>query len=194
MTQRRKNQLFLSVLGIGGAALLVDRFFVGSPLAAPAALQAGESASETPPLPGSPAAPATRIAATADGAGLALSIPELPFPRELPRLPEGTRLRDVFSRPKSGPRRSDADGETHDGQLDEEPRDRVKDFPQRHRLDGVFLDEGLKIAVVDGAWVAIGDKVDGCDLASIDGNQATFRCGDRETSLRMEPAPTVDSR
>ncbi len=201
MVPRRKNKLFLGVLVIGGAALIVDRVFVGSPAATPEVSLAGETAPPAKPSPMNPAPHAAGAPAAGDGTGLSLSVPELPFPRELPVLASGERLRDVFARPRSSLRDPDtADGsddnpdEPANERDEDNPRDRAKDFPQRHRLDGVFLDEGLKIAVVDGSWVAIGGNVDGCELTAIDGNQAKFRCGDREISLRTDPASTSEPR
>lgn len=191
MLTQRKNQLLLGVLALGALALLVDRVFVGSPLATPATSTAGEFPPATGPTPGVSVNPTPDKPNAKDGGGLALSIPELPFPRELPALAAGDRIRDVFARPKAG--RSDANangspGNASDDSETGEPQDRAGYFPQKHRLEAVYLDDGLRIAVVDGAWVAIGDRFDGCVLAAIEGNQATFRCGDRETVLRMDAA------
>lgn len=57
-------------------------------------------------------------------------------------------------------------------------------FQAGHELGGVLDHERLKIAIIDGRWLRIGDKVDGCTLTRISGDTVCFECYDGEAVLK----------
>ena len=50
-------------------------------------------------------------------------------------------------------------------------------FCSAHTLGAVFVQEGLKMAVVDGQIVRLGETVDDCVLVLLTGTEAHFACG-----------------
>jgi len=77
----------------------------------------------------------------------------------------------------------------------------VAGFIQRHRLEGVIVAGSRVGAVVDGAWIEVGDSVDQCPLLRVEGRAAIFQCEDGEARIAVgvdgpfnRPAPLkVDS-
>ena len=154
---------------LGGAALLVDRFM-------PTRGGAPADALAVDVLPPAHAAPPP---ASANGA---LSIPELRFPQNLPRLSAGGSVRDLFSRTA----RHDAKLAAEDGAGRARPSDSAT-FMARHKLEGVMTNRGIEIAVVDGEWLHIGQSIDGCRLVKIEGTRAHFVCQNEQAVLDLRP-------
>ena len=116
-----------------------------------------------------------------------LSMPELPFPRKLPTLEVSAPLgpiRDLFAPPGFGEPATDKDAQRSDRER-RAGRCSAAIFVTRHNLQGVFLNEGLRIAVVDDAWMRLGQSTDGCTLSAIHGNEVRFECYDGEAALRV---------
>ena len=108
-----------------------------------------------------------------------LPVPELPFPRLPAADVNAPSTRDPFEKPGVVP---------PDNTSEETPSDvnaTSNTFGTLHRLDGVWLQGSLKIAIVNGAWVHIGQAVDGCVLKEVDGIEASFSCQDGEVKLRV---------
>ncbi len=170
MVPWKKKTIYLSLIGLGAVALLLDRLFVshGTPESALASDTTTPSTSETPPA----AAEAPRE-----------MIPEIPFPRGVrPWSPEsGTR--DLFD-PAN---RFHTDAAYKSGEFEDPAsnaaRGGKRQFMQRHRLNGVLVQESLKIAVVDGRWMQTGQALDDCTLKSVEGVAVTFSCPDGEAVL-----------
>jgi len=110
---------------------------------------------------------------------------ELPFPRTIPAWDPRTPIRDIFA-PFS-------DGDAADKRHPRSPgggdagKASCADFVARHHLDAVLVQESLKIAILDGVWVRMGESIDGCVLTEIVGHKVRFRCRDGDTSLALSP-------
>ncbi len=171
---RHKKRAYLILMAIGAGALAVDRFVLPTPVTEPGTAVALST---------------TTPAATADHSDTesvpGLSIPELPFPRGLKPLDQTAVMRDLFAPPSSA-LHPNTDGEPTDKHGAETGGDRTGAvFLTQHRLTGVLIRKGLEIAVVDDAWVRIGQELDGCKLVALSGNDATFACPDQEVVLKV---------
>lgn len=155
----RKKKRYLLVIGLSGVGLIADRMI---PTDSPAAPVAARAASTGP------------IANTAPDA-LPL-IPKLPFPRSLRTWDRSSDIRDIFLPPQI--ERS----ATNEGQFPDETPSPIDDetnrqsFASQHTLHAVMVSGSLRIAIVDGTWVRIGESFDGCELQRISNNQAAFSC------------------
>lgn len=177
-----KKRVYLTVTALALVALLVDRLILPSPTGADAALV------PRPPRSAPVAANAQAPSATAPTA----TVPELPFPRNLPTWSEETALRDIFS-----PTGSVEPSDNHGGSAE-------KHFPEGHgtiaalqrdtHLEAVYVTERLKIAVIGGRRMGIGQEVGGCRILSVDGGGVRFLCRDGESVLTLQPGitPTGD--
>src|SRR3990172_4840638 len=134
---RGKKRAYVAVMLLGGAALVVDRFILTSSVTAPARVAASDTRL---PARAPAAAPATPDAA--------LSIPELPFPRGLPAWDPHGPIRDLFA---PFPNQESTDKARSPRGAEDKGTCAV--FATQHHLDAVLLQERLRIAIVDGAWV-----------------------------------------
>ena len=179
MISRRKKQLYLGVVLLGAVALLVDRLLLPAGVTGPADAAASVSRS----VPG-----------TGDNTGSTssdpLSIPEVPFPRGVMPLSPGASIRDLFvplvrrsfGDPASSLADNGRDGSTKGGAAG---RSSSATFVSQHTLQGVMVNPRLKIAIVDADWVRLGEVIDGCTLAEIQGGAARFECFDGEAVLSV---------
>lgn len=177
---RRKKHVYLTIIGLGAIALVVDRLLLPQDTATPATAAADVSPQQAHEDTGVASVPR-------------LPIPELPFPNgldafALSQSPGGPR--DLFARPVS---QSDLTTE-NPGTDKNGRRGRGKNSPRKlghaeferaHTLGGVLIHQRLKIAVVNGAWMRTGDSIDGCRLARVDGNQVAFECYDGTALLKI---------
>jgi len=196
---------------------------VASPLAddaeSPASHRPGESVEQSRDRQGAdhqgrPGAPGRRTTSPLEKGGLggvaadappADPIPELSFPRNLKPFDPSAPIRDIFARPQS------VAVDTANGRSDQEESDAASDSPEtsakpggnqrigrakfatQHRLEAVMIQQSLKIAIVDGRWMQVGDVVDGCTLSDISGESAVFRCRDGDARLSpFERTPLGD--
>lgn len=178
MSRKRKRSYF-AVMIAGAVALVVNQCIPSEgaldPAAAiaraPAGLQTPTSAhpGETPPPS---------------------SIPELPFPRDIEPYDADSPIPDLFAPPESIVARAAADGAagkaTPDGGQNTSVVGAARaTFRLKHRLTAVLIDERLRIAIVDGMWVRVGQSLDGCVLSAVSGNEARFACHDGESVLQI---------
>jgi hypothetical protein len=179
MISRRRKRACFTVMVLAGLALAVDRLILTdvptgaqSALARPTDAGSGETA-----FPSVAEAPM-------------LSIPELPFPTGLEPTYDANRLiRDLFSLPDVVRERmvtasADKVGANSEGHGSPEESSRAV-FLLKHRLDGVVIQARLRIAIVDGVWMRIGQSLDGCALKVIAGNEVRFSCSDGDVSLTV---------
>lgn len=179
---KTKTVIYSAVVGVGLIALVVDRCFLGA--TAPQSSAAGEPGDDIEQdhsAHSQSAPPSRRRPAVAAAAGK-ISVPELHFPRNLPTFDSAMEMRDLFQRPGIAPVRG---GKASAGQSgdDEETAIGRESFAAVHHVDGVFVQERLKIAIVNGKWVREGEKIDECTLLRIEGDSAVFQCHDGDTVL-----------
>lgn len=158
------------ILGFAGVALLVDRLFLGGD-------DGPQSASASDFL-----LPRANDVAQAEEHAELAPIPELPFPRTVDRFASADVARDVFTPPGlPDPGNSDESGQNQQ----ENPRNSMASnavgraaFADRHQVTAIIHDEGLKIAVIDGRWMRVGERLDSCELVEIERRSAHFKCYD----------------
>ncbi len=178
-----KTKIYFALIAAGLVALVVDRCSFGA--SAPASTAASEV--DPPAEDGESTPPAPRPRPVPQHAGPSkLGVPELHFPRNLPAYDPAFEMRDVFAR-------LDSDGEISDvgrtGKNGSAKKNTAADaigreaFHATHRIDAVMVQESLRIAVVDGRWMRVGDVVDQCTLIKIEGDCAVFQCHDGDTVL-----------
>jgi hypothetical protein len=180
---KRKQTIYLLIMALGGVAVLLDRCVLSRGVTTPSAASAGVEI-VTPPDPST--AP-TRIHPAAPAEvepDLQLAVPEVPFPRGLPLWDGREPLRDVFSRTTNGLPDNDSSRSGQDGRA---APSACADFAGAHRLEAVLVQERLRIAVVNGRWLRVGETVDGCTLIEIVGENGRFRCRDGEIVLSLKP-------
>ena len=179
-----KTKVYLALIATGLVALAVDRCYFGASAPASTAASEVDPATEDQDAVSKPA-PRPRPAPQQAGPSK-LSVPELHFPRNLPAYDPVFEMRDVFAR---------LDGEDsnsnmgHPGRSGSAKKGTEEDaigreaFQAAHRIDAVMVQESLRIAVVDGRWMRVGDVVDTCTLTRIEGDSAVFQCHDGDTVL-----------
>lgn len=184
-----KTRIYIAVVVLGLGALIVDRCFLGA--TAPQTIAADEIDAEESETSAAAPVPPRRPARAATATKI--SVPELHFPRNLPALDADGNIRDLFLRPgrpvESKPQNQGGPAESEKKTA---PAIGREAFFAAHRVDGVFVQESLRIAVVDGRWMRIGDELDQCTLVAIKGDAATFQCHDGDTVL--SPSRRKDMR
>ena len=170
---RGRKRAYLMVLAVGALALAVDQCVLTSGGTEPStAIAANSGLPVAGPSPGATAEPAR-------------SIPELPFPRGLKSTSGQMPIRDLFFPPNLAGTRGSARLAADKGRRNASDSVGRAMFVTRHRLDGVMALQRLRIAVVDGAWIRVGDSLDGCELTDVSGNEARFECADGEATLEV---------
>jgi len=146
----------ITLLALG--ALFVDRFLFGGSTA-PAEVAAQDTVQEI----------TARVQALSP---TGLSIPELPFPRNLTALSDAATVRDLFAPP--GPEPASKRGAAAHRQ--DAAKADAETFTSRNRLEAVLSDRETPMAVVNGKWIRVGQSVDGCTLTRVEGTRAYFQC------------------
>ena len=184
----KKKRLYLGIVLLGGLALLLDRFVLPAESGRPASARAASTSSARGTAGDAP-----------KGELAALSIPQLHFPRLLPEADLSREPRDVFAPPErylapeeedrsatDNPGGASAAGLGIDGR---QLQSKAENFAVTHTLTAVMIQPRLKLAIVDGVWVNIGQEVDECVLTQVEHGSATFECRDGEAVLQvLEPA------
>lgn len=174
---QHKKRVYVVVMILGALALFVDRFVLSEGATAPDQANASPEKLVRHPA-GSPA----RVAEDAP------AIPELPFPRGVERFTFGPEIPDLFAPPgtvrKGGGSTlaANQDGLSSSNAAPSRGLSQAA-FTARYELDGVLSHERLRIAIVGGRWLRLGDTVDGCKLTHIAGDAARFACFDGEAVL-----------
>ena len=136
-------------------------------------------------VPSKPAAPSIVPAAAT------LSIPELPFPRGLAPFDPHAELRDLFEPPHLRPNGDATSSASDDPTADAEDVlgpdvSTCATFVTQNTLEGTLSDQRLKIAIVNGEFVRVGQTVGGCTLTSIAETEVRFKCRDGTVTLRVD--------
>lgn len=171
MSSGRKRWYILLML-LGVAALVADRLVLSDLVATPASVSAS-------PLSAAPVMPAM------------LSMPELPFPKNLEPYAPTQVIRDLFMAPadsrsgdaaagegKSSAGRGGAAGKA-DGEL------RAAQFIDTFQLEGLLEADGVRMVIVNGHWLQVGQRIRGCTLETVIGRSAKFRCSDGLATLKI---------
>ncbi|MDO8631967.1 MAG: hypothetical protein Q7R41_15890 [Phycisphaerales bacterium] len=209
-----KNRTYMVLMSVGAAALFVDRCVLTGGTPAPASAEVasplvGDAESPASHRPGGradqnhPGAPVLRTTSPLEKGGLRgvaaeeLSIPELPFPRNLDPFDPSAPIRDIFARSQSAATETTdqaaSDSPETSAKPDEKRRIGRMAFAAQHRLEAVMIQQSLKIAILDGRWMQVGDVVDGCTLSDISGESVVFRCRDGDALLSLfERTPPGD--
>lgn len=188
MDQRRRK-LYLALLGLAAAGLVIDRFVLTQSATAPAS--AG--------IPASPHATTGIQAENAGKTGLpggpSTSIPEIPFPRGLQTAKDKRPILDLFAPPHVRLQNKSSAGLSHNrgpirsgAGLPERLSGAM--FERRHTLEGVLVQQRLKLAVLNGRSMRIGDSIDGCKLTEVSGYEARFECDDGPVVLKLKGVGT----
>jgi len=182
--RRQRRGTYLALLAVGATALAADRWiFSGGTAVTDPAIALGQHApqSATPPID--------------PGSAHGMLIPELPFPHHLPSSDLHEPLRDLFAPPErvsaKDPSNARGDKQACDKSASGEAKPTDSDtFVSQHRLNGVLIDQRLRIAIVDGRWVRIGEALSGCTLLEVSGNEVRFKCLDGEAALNVSQTRT----
>jgi hypothetical protein len=180
VTRRRKSNYFALML-LGGVALLIDRCVLSDGAHGPESAVA-VSARDSIILSPAPIENQT--------------VPTLCFPRGFDSYEVSDGIRDIFS-PLQEPDIGDGvrPGTDKSGQHTDDllaiSSASAMAFSKSHRLLGVILSDSLKIAIVDGTWVQVGQVIDGCRLDSLSGNEAHFVCRDESVDLKVADNATL---
>lgn len=175
-----KKKAYLGALVVTAVALAVDRCFL-TDRAPRDAVAVERPGAESPAEPDN---------VNSQKATEASSIPQIPFPHGLEPFEPGSDLRDPFDLPSSvrervqAARRTDNEDPSMKTQARAGELSRV-DFGAKHRLQGVVVHERLKIAIVNGRWLRLGQALDGCILTAVADNAARFDCFDGESILEV---------
>ncbi|MEK6797340.1 MAG: hypothetical protein AABZ12_00075 [Planctomycetota bacterium] len=185
-----KRRTYLTLIGVGLVALLVDRFILPASVTGAEALPGNSAGSSANPAP-TVLQPQSRVppVGTTSGspAGLAMGVPEIPFPRGAERFAIHGVFPDLFARPTD--RAGEAAGDSL-GSAKTPDRPGYLEFETRHRVSAVISnDDGLRIAVIDGSRVGAGGLLDACTLVAITGREVRFRCHDGEAVLVVGEGP-----
>lgn len=175
---RRKT--YLALLGLGGAALVVDRLLLTTPLAEPWETLAAE----TPDGESAPRDVGVPQVVTPQG------IPELPFPGGLSAIGLDGLIHDLFAPPS---RRADTKAAARPAGASCAPHGvpAHKAFADSHRLDAILEEGDVHIAVVGGELLKPGGKIAGCVLRRLEGTKAYFSCEDGEAVLELSASAEI---
>lgn len=171
MDQSRRK-LYLVLLAVSALGLAIDRFVLTGSATAPT-----EASAATVARPSVGRGAATEIA------GVSASIPEIPFPTGLVAAEALSTIPDVFAPPSVRLRGKSGAGPPYNAGIGNGGRGRSERlsaaaFESRHTLDGVLVYQRLKMAVLGGRPVRIGDTIAGCTLEDVSGYRARFECHD----------------
>ena len=174
MTNRRRRNVYVGVMLIALAAFAVDRLLTDSPR-----LVAAEGPS--PPVD-------VRSEMPLEAGSLPVSIPRIPFPRGVQRAKMSVEFVDVFAPPWV----RDGSPQRGLGPRPEAALTRVslpRAFRERHTLTAIVAHGDVHVAVIDGLWVRVGDRLSGCELVRIADRTAVFKCDDEVVDITLsDPA------
>ena len=181
MSQRRRNIYLLLILS-AVMALAVDRLVLTNSVTTP------ESIFATPVT-----SPEFKPSTPFDTTNEIKIAPILPFPSNLPVINAQQQIIDIFQPvPLRGQVRQglgvDDQGK---GKRSGLTRLDASSFESQRQLSGVMVAGSVKVAIVDGKWIRVGEKIWGCQLESVSGNQAHFKCHNGPATLKVGKYPGI---
>lgn len=174
----KKTRIYLTVTALAVVALIVDRLVLPSSSSAEVPVVAPSSRAGSPPN-GPP---------TSESATTPACIPDLPFPRNLPTWSPDVPIRDIFS--PDGETRASDNRPRHGAARDADGLGTVAALQRDHHLEAILVNERLRIAVIGGKRVGIGQEIAGCQVVAVEGSQVRFRCRDGGCVLTLQPQLT----
>ncbi|MEK6674335.1 MAG: hypothetical protein AABZ47_01620 [Planctomycetota bacterium] len=180
---RSKKTKYMVLVSVAVVGLAVDRFLWPSSSPTPVSAETSSSINATgtsgPPNSSLVIEKSTTVAASENAAIL----PDVAFPRVAGSwIPEVGKVRDIFALPSSDESQQYGDGGAPRRAGSKLANGRAM-FTQQFQLHGILVRDDLKIAVVGGQWLQIGDTIGGCKLTDITGTDAIFRCQDGNVTL-----------
>lgn len=163
-----RKRIYMVLLGVSALGLAIDRFVIP---------RGAEGASSALPVAAAPPQP--------DPLVQSVSIPGVPFPENIVSADPGRPIIDLFAPPALRGRGGTDNQEGTDAVPLPGAPSPADTFVTQHKLSAVLIDARLKIAVVDGHWVRVGETIDGCTLIGIEGQTVHFSCVDKDTSLTV---------
>ncbi len=177
MSAKKRNS-YLIIMAVGGVVLIVDRVLLQDGGGGP------ESAVAYTVSPDGPLSPSV-----ADDTSSGALIPDIPFPKLQEPSAQNTPTRDLFEPPRDATQSARRDNQGA-GDLSRIQPDDVDTFQTQHRLDGLMVQQGLRVAVVNGRWIHVNDELDGCKTVSIFQDSVIFECRDGQAELTIvSPEP-----
>ena len=184
---KRKKQVYAVVVTVVGGALALDQL-TGTGGPAPVAAQSAPATAVDHGM-GSEAGGAPTVEATATWV---LSPARFP-----PNLPAGRPdERDIFGLTAVARRALLQDPDVYGAAGDRPARAHLakerrflspaERFKKRHTASAVVSSGAFTVAFVDGIWMVVGQRLDGCDLVRIDGHTVVFECVGEEVELSVE--------
>ena len=173
----KRRRLYVGLTIAGAGALFVDRALLSSSATAPASAGAAIVSQSR------------ATGAKQDEASLDRAIPDLPFPRQIEPFDPRAGLRDLFMPPMATDNVSNNEGSDNGQQkiasLLQPGSLGYREFLAGHTLEAVFVDGGLRMAIVDGRWLQVGAKLSGCRIEDISGVEVRFVCDDGVATLSI---------
>lgn len=182
--QTQRPKVYLALVGCAVGALLLDRLVLTESATLPSVAVGDPGSDQGGGVGNSPGVEK-----------LLASIPEIPFPRNLPPLSAFSSIPDLFADPSTR-LRGESYGEAAENGLQRggtgglPERASTNQFQRRYQLDGVMVYQRLKIAIIDGRPVRPGDTIDGCTLSDVSGLEARFECHDGVVALKIANSDT----
>jgi hypothetical protein len=180
--RRRRRIIYLALIGLGIAALVLDRTLSAR---APARAAASDGAATQPRA----AASTSAAAATSQWRYVVAPFPSLPASIDPAARHDPFEIAPVVHEALQPPAPADA-GETGLGQSAVAQQ---ASFSERHVLSAVIFFDGAGVAVIDGMSVTSGQTFDGCQVAKIAPRTVTFTCTDGINALHIPPAAPPSS-
>lgn len=192
MTHKRKA-IYLSVIGVGLAAVVVDRLRAGGPAPAAGAVTTARSGKAGQVAPARP----VQTPAPTPGGLERLRVSVLPFPQCPSDGPAEPAERDPFAMPPAvvaALTPPPAEEERANEHAEEAQRvETLAAFSDRHVLSGVMLLGEERLAVLDGMSVQVGTPVDECVVAAIATRSVSFTCPGGPVELHLQsPLPRAE--
>lgn len=176
-----RKKVYLLLTGLGLVALGIDRFYLGTTM--PDSIRADETGAHEVTEESYSEPSRTGRSRSLPPSAAPLGVPQLHFPRNLPAYDPSHEMRDIFAR--AGAAREVSQNPAKDSKSPAGAGNAIgrETFPTKHKVSAIMIQEGLRIAVIDGRWMRIGDKLDGCELTRIEGDFAVFQCQDGDVQL-----------
>ncbi len=180
MTSAKKKKLYGVILGSCGLAFLVDTFLLdGSPDSATASMVTSGATIGMP------------VSFDGKTNAKSIAIPQIHFPSNLSSFTFSSELPDLFEPPDKQKNLQDKTenddlGLKRAGAIADPSLVDTQKFEEKKQLDAIYTGDSLKIAIVNGQWVHLGQTIDGCKLKEIRTNEAVFECYDGDIVMRIK--------